>query len=33
VVLLDRGNPGDWLQARVTGGYGTDLTATVVGEA
>ena len=33
VMLLDRGNPGEWLQARVTGGYGTDLTATVEGEA
>lgn len=33
VTLLDRGNPGEWLRARVTGGYGTDLTATVVGEA
>jgi len=33
VMLLDRGNPGEWLQARVTGGYGTDLTAMVVGEA
>ena len=31
VVLLDRGEPGDWLTATVTGGYGTDLTATVVG--
>ena len=31
VVLLDRGEPGDWLNATVTGGYGTDLTATVVG--
>ena len=31
VILLDRGEPGDWLTATVTGGYGTDLTATVVG--
>ena len=31
VVLLDQGEPGDWLTAEVTGGYGTDLTATVVG--
>lgn len=33
VVLLDRGNPGEWLQARVTGGYGTDLVAMVEGPA
>jgi ribosomal protein S12 methylthiotransferase RimO len=31
VVLLDRGEPGEWLEARVTGGYGTDLVAEVVG--
>ena len=30
VILLDRGKPGDWLHAEVTGGYGTDLVATVV---
>jgi ribosomal protein S12 methylthiotransferase len=30
VVLLDHGEPGEWLTAEVTGGYGTDLTATVV---
>ena len=30
VVLLDRGAPGEWLRARVTGGYGTDLVAEVV---
>lgn len=30
VVLLDQGAPGEWLMAEVTGGYGTDLTATVV---
>jgi ribosomal protein S12 methylthiotransferase RimO len=30
VVLLDRGEPGEWLTAEVTGGYGTDVTATVV---
>jgi ribosomal protein S12 methylthiotransferase len=33
VLLLDRGEPGDWLTVRVTGGYGTDLTATVDGPA
>jgi len=32
VVLLDRGNPGDWLVATVTGGYGLDLVAEVVEE-
>jgi len=31
VVLLDRGAPGEWLQAEVVGGYGTDLVASVVG--
>jgi ribosomal protein S12 methylthiotransferase RimO len=31
VVLLDQGAPGEWVTAEVTGGYGTDLTATVVG--
>lgn len=31
VTLLDSGRPGDWLQARVTGAYGTDLEAEVVG--
>ena len=31
VILLDGGQPGEWLQAEVVGGYGTDLTATVVG--
>lgn len=29
VVLLDRGRPGQWLEAIVTGGYGTDLVAEV----
>ena len=33
VILLDRGDPGDWLNARITGGYGTDLVADVVGAA
>jgi MiaB/RimO family radical SAM methylthiotransferase len=30
VVLLDHGEPGEWLIAEVIGGYGTDLTARVV---
>lgn len=30
VVLLDRGRPGDWLRARVTGVYGSDTVAEVV---
>jgi len=30
VILLDRGRPGEWLKAEITGGYGTDLSATVV---
>ncbi len=30
VVVLDGGRPGDWVRARITGGYGTDLVATVV---
>ncbi len=33
VILLDDGTPGDWVTARITGGYGTDLIATVVGPA
>ncbi len=32
VILLDRGTPGQWLTVEVTGGYGTDLVATVVAE-
>jgi ribosomal protein S12 methylthiotransferase RimO len=31
VILLDAGNPGEWLQARVNGAFGTDLEAEVVG--
>ena len=31
VILLDRGEPGQWLQAEITGGYGTDLVGQVVG--
>ena len=30
VVLLDRGRPGDWLRARVTGVYGSDTVGEVV---
>ena len=33
VILLDRGEPRQWLTARISGGYGTDLTATVVAPA
>ena len=33
VILLDQGAPGEWLQVRITGGYGTDLIAEVVGSA
>lgn len=33
VVLLDRGEPGEWLNVEVTGGYGTDVNATVIGPA
>jgi ribosomal protein S12 methylthiotransferase len=33
VLLLDRGLPGEWLTATVTGGYGTDLIAVVEGPA
>ena len=29
VVLLDRGKPGEWLTARLTGAYGQEL----IGEA
>ncbi len=31
VVLLDRGDAGQWVTATIDGGYGTDTTATVVG--
>ena len=31
VIVLDRGEPGEWVQAKVTGSYGTDLVAEVVG--
>ncbi len=29
VIVLDGGSPGAWVEAEVTGGYGTDLVATV----
>ena len=31
VVLLDRGEPGEWVTGKITGGYGTDLIAEVIG--
>jgi ribosomal protein S12 methylthiotransferase len=31
IVLLDRGRPGEWLAARVTGSYGCDTVAEVSG--
>jgi ribosomal protein S12 methylthiotransferase len=31
VILLDRGDPGDWLEARITGAYGQELVGEVVG--
>ncbi|MEN8234490.1 MAG: 30S ribosomal protein S12 methylthiotransferase RimO [Actinomycetota bacterium] len=33
VILLDEGEPGDWLEVEITGGYGTDLEAVVRGPA
>jgi len=30
VILLDRGSPGDWVNAEIRGAYGTDLEATVI---
>ena len=30
VILLDRGGPGDWLEARITGAYGQELVGEVV---
>jgi ribosomal protein S12 methylthiotransferase len=30
LILLDDGNPGDWLQAEIIGAFGTDLEASVV---
>lgn len=31
VILLDAGKPGEWVHATITGAYGTDTAATVVG--
>jgi ribosomal protein S12 methylthiotransferase len=31
VILLNRGTPGEWLDAHINGTYGTDLTAKAVG--
>lgn len=31
VILLDRGEPGEWLTARITGVYGQELAAEVIG--
>jgi ribosomal protein S12 methylthiotransferase len=33
VILLDRGEPGDWMTAEIVGGYGTDLDAIARGPA
>ncbi|MCZ7533311.1 MAG: 30S ribosomal protein S12 methylthiotransferase RimO [Acidimicrobiia bacterium] len=30
MILLDKGNAGDWVHARIDGAYGTDLSASVV---
>jgi ribosomal protein S12 methylthiotransferase len=30
VILLDRGDPGEWLEAEIVGAFGTDLEAKVV---
>jgi ribosomal protein S12 methylthiotransferase RimO len=31
VILLDKGQPGEWVQAEISGAFGTDLEAVVVG--
>ncbi len=31
VILLDRGRPGEWLRARITASYGSELAGEVVG--
>lgn len=31
VIVLDRGEPGQWLDVEITGAFGTDLTGVVVG--
>ncbi len=33
VIILDHGEPGEWVTAEVTGGFGTDLEAVVRGPA
>jgi ribosomal protein S12 methylthiotransferase len=33
VINLDRGSPGEWLRAEITGAYGAELSGTVVGSA
>jgi len=33
VILLDRGEPGEWLDVEIVGGYGTDLDGVVRGPA
>jgi ribosomal protein S12 methylthiotransferase len=30
MILLDRGRAGEWLQARITGSYGSDTVAEVL---
>jgi tRNA A37 methylthiotransferase MiaB len=30
VVVLDAGEPGEWVRAEITGGYGTDLVGRVL---
>jgi hypothetical protein len=30
VVLLDAGSPGEWLRARITASYGSELAGEVV---
>jgi len=31
VVVLDAGEPGEWVEVEITGGYGTDLVGSVLG--
>jgi len=33
VILLDDGKPGQWLQVKITGAYGSDVVATALGPA
>jgi ribosomal protein S12 methylthiotransferase len=30
MIVLDRGEAGEWVEAEIDGGYGNDLSATVV---